>query len=186
MTDSLSSASVRRAAAVAADYEALQGLINVSTGLGLAVVVLGQPALGAVVIGLGTAFGSLWYRRRFGRAPARRSTAAVLGCVLAGAFVLLAALALDNLLDWPVLFFPLASAGFLAAAYRLGYARFGVTRWHWAVAGLVALCSLLPLLGVGRTSAGSTWVLLFAAALVVIGAIDHVRLVRAMRPVPRD
>jgi hypothetical protein len=53
---------VRRAAAVAADHTQLQGLINVTTGIGLVVWALGWPSWGGAVIGIGGAVWATGYR----------------------------------------------------------------------------------------------------------------------------
>ncbi|MBB3325153.1 hypothetical protein [Microlunatus antarcticus] len=176
---------VRRTAAVAADYTQLQGLINASTGVGFALWALGQPGSGGVVIGIGAAVGVAYYRRRYGRAVGRASLLATLAFVLAAFVLCLVGYVLDRLAVSPVLLLPLLAAVSLAAGYRLGYRHVGVTRAHWAAVALLVLGSLTPLVGLDVLGP-RTGVLLLGAAMVVIGLADHVRLVAAMKPVPRD
>jgi hypothetical protein len=176
---------LRRTAAVAADYTTLQGLINVTTGLGFVLWALDHSSWAAVVMGLGAGAGSLYYRWRFGQAVRHGSVVATLAVVLSAFVICMAGLVLDRLLAGPVLTLPLLAAACLAVAYRLGYRHVGVTRTHWAAVALLVVGSLAPLLGLAVLGA-STGMLLLGVAVVLVGVADHVRLVAAMKPVPRD
>lgn len=175
-----------RAAAVAREYDALQGLTCVIMGVGcLGAAFLDQPA---VWIALGGGLGSsanAWYVRRFGTVrPAPGRTAwSVLGAVVAVTLVLLGYV-LDRLLRGPVLLTLLAVAASLAIGQHLLLRRVGLTLVHRFVHGLVALAALGPLVGLGRGDALLPYVLVVTgAALIVVGAVDHRRLVRAFAPV---
>lgn len=176
---------LRRTAAVAADYTNLQGLINVTTGVGLVLWALDHPTWAVVVIGFGAAGWALYYRRRFGRTVGRASAPATAGLVVAAFAVCMVGYVVDGLLAGPVLVLPLLAAGCFATAYRLGFRHVGVTPVHWAVVALLVVSAFAPLLGLGALGA-RTGVLALGAALAVVGLVDHVRLVRAMQPVPRD
>lgn len=176
---------LRRTAAVAADYTTLQGLINVTTGVGLVLWALGWTTWVGPVIGLGAVAGAVYYRLRFGRAVRRGSAAATAVLVMAAFVVCMVGYVADGLLAGPVLVLPLLAAACFAGAYRFGYRHVGVTRAHWAVAALLAVTAFAPLVGLGALEA-RTGVLTLGVAMAAVGLLDHVRLVRAMKPVPRD
>jgi hypothetical protein len=192
---------VRRAAAVAADYNQLQGLTTATTGAGLVVWAFGPGLLwGPFIIAAGVSITVAWYEKRYGKVRQRGALATSVGLVLLALVVLMVALMADRLL-WPtdstfppgsetmgaspVLLLPLVGAACLAVSYRVGYRHVGVTWVHWTVVGLLVVSALAPALGLALLGPGSGLVVL-GVALVAIGIVDHVRLVQAMKPVPHD
>ena len=176
---------LRRTAAVAADYEVLQGLITATTGVGLVVWALGSSTWASIVIALGVAIGVGYYQQRFGRAVSRHSAVLTIAYALVAVIVCGAGFVVDRLLVLPVLALPLAAAVCLLAAFRWGYRHVGVGPAHWVALGVVVLSAFAPL--VGFTALGArTGLLSLGVAMVLIGLVDHVRLVRSMKPVPRD
>lgn len=176
---------LRRTAAVAADYTQLQGLINVTTGIGLGLWAFGWGLWAAVVMGVGVAVWSGYYRRRFGGAVGRGSLLGSLVAVGAAFAVCMVGLVLDRLAVSPVLLLPLLAAACFVVGYRIGFRHVGVTWAHWAAVALLVLSSLAPLVGLDALGT-RTGVLVLGAAMVIIGFADHVRLVTTMKPVPRD
>jgi hypothetical protein len=176
---------LRRTAAVAADYTQLQGLINVTTGLGLVLWGLGRPEWCSWVIAVGVVVGTAYYRRRFGRAVGRGSLLASLGVTAAAFVVCTVGYLADARTGWPVLVLPLLGAACFVAAYRIGLRHVGVTAAHRVAVGLLVLSAFAPLVGLGGLGA-RTGVLSLGLALAVVGVADHVRLVTTMKPVPRD
>lgn len=177
--------SLRRTAAVAADYEQLQGLITATTGVGLGLWALGSSTWGAITCALGVAVWTSYYQRRFGRAVSRRSVTLSVVSVLAALLVCMAGFVVDGLLSWPVLLLPLVAASCLLLLFRWGYRHVGVGPVHRVALGLVVLSAFAPLIGIAVLGA-RTGVLSIGVALVLIGLADHARLVRSMKPVPRD
>ena len=190
---------LRHTAAVAADYNQLQGLTTATTGLGLAVWALGGSFAGPIIIAVGVSITVTWYEKRYGKVRQRGALRSSIGMILLAVLAVLAAFAADGVLGPPgpifpslaggpgtfPLLLPLVGAVCLAISYKVAYRHVGVTWIHWAVAGLLALSAFLPLLGLATLGA-STGVLLLGVALVVVGIVDHVRLVTTMKPVPRD
>lgn len=179
---------LRRTAAVAADYEQLQGLITATTGVGLLVWASGSSTWGAIIIALGAGVWSSYYQKRFGKAVSRGSLALTLVLIMCGLLVCLAGWAVDQVAGLPVLVLPLIASACLLATFRWGYPHVGVTRVHWVALVLLALSSLAPLVGLaGLIGLGPyTGMLFFGLAMVAIGIADHHRLVRSMKPVPHD
>ncbi len=174
-----SDAGLRRTAAAAAEVDMLQGLGSVILGaVVIAVGVIGNPILLAFGGVLAVSVES-WYASRYGRAkPTLRRT--VYGTLLSIAAIGLVTvgLAIDGWWPQPILVSLLATAVALAVGLWLGLRRVGLTRWHWVVFALVAVGSLLPLVGIrGQGVVNSVWCFVTGAALVVTGLIDHQRFV---------
>lgn len=176
---------VRRAAAVAADYEQLQGLITATTGVGLIVWAFGSSTWAAIVIAIGVAVWASYYQQRFGKAASRRSVVLSVLSVLAALVVCAVGWVLDRLLDRPVLVLPLIAAACLLVLYRVGYRHVGVRVTHWVALGFLVLSAFAPLVGLAVLGAG-TGLFALGVAMILIGIDDHLRLVRSMRPVPHD
>ena len=176
---------VRRTAAVAADYTQLQGLINATTGIGLALWAFGWPLGAAIVMGVGVAVWSGYYRHRFGGAVGLGSLVGSLVAVGAAFVVCMVGLVLDRLAVSPVLLLPLLAAVCFVVGYRIGFRHVGVTWAHRAAVALLVVSSLAPLVGLDVLGP-RTGVLVLGAAMVIVGFADHVRLVTTMKPVPRD
>ena len=176
---------LQQAGAVAREYDALMGLSNVAMGLGcLLAAITGQTAtwlaLGALLSGASAS----WYVRRYGRV---RGTSARNSLIFAGAMavvvVLLLGFVLDRWLRGPVLLTLVAVAVSFAVGQLLLLRRTGLTPVHWAVYALVLLAAFGPLLGAPRGSAALPYVLTAAGlAMIVLGVVDHQRLVRILGP----
>ncbi|MGH3502695.1 MAG: hypothetical protein ACRDQA_17650 [Nocardioidaceae bacterium] len=176
----------RRAPAVAREYEALQGLAAVGLGAGGVVAAFTEPPVAGVALGvvLG-ASAPAWYHRRYGLAKpkATRTWWSLFGAALATLGVF-AAYALDIAVQRPVLATPLVLAAALAVGQYLSLRRTGLTWLHWAVYVLVAASAAGPLLGLGIGTNLLTYVLVVGGlAFIVLGVVDHIRLVRFMGPV---
>jgi hypothetical protein len=178
-------ADLRRAAAVAADYEQLQGLITATTGAGLLVWAFGSSTWGAIIIALGAGVWSSYYQKRYGKAVTRHSVLLALVWTFVGLVVCLAGWAVDQVAGLPFLVLPLLAAACMLAAFRGYYRHVGVTPVHWAALAFVALGSLARPLGLDALGPDTGLAFLGVGALAV-GLADHARLVRFMKPVPRD
>lgn len=177
---------IRRASAVAADYEALQGLTTLGAGLGLVVMaVAAGPAYGAAVVAAAVPVAQGYYYKKYGKVRQRsdRAWAAVGSAVLLVA-VTCSGIVADEALGSPVLLGPLAGALGMLVFGRLNYRHAGVTRTQVTAVGALAASALLPLTGlVGAEGRWRADVCLLGLALIVVGAVDHHRLSHAMRPV---
>lgn len=63
--------------------------------------------------------------------------------------------------------------------------RVRLTPVHWVVCAALAAAAFAPLAGIGSTAFLSAYVLTtIGVAMIVMGLVDHARLVRAMAPLP--
>lgn len=180
-----SAAELRRTAAVAADYEQLQGLITATTGAGLLLWAFGSSTWAAIVIALGAGVWSSYYQKRFGKAVTRHSVLLAVVWTGVGLVVCWTGWVVDQVAGLPFLVLPLLAAACMLAAFRGYYRHVGVTTVHWAALALVALGTLARPLGLDALGP-DTGLVPFGVGLVAIGLVDHARLVRSMKPVPRD
>lgn len=176
---------LRRTAAVAADYETLQGLVTATTGAGLLVWAFGSSQWAAIVIALGVAVGVGYYQKRFGKAVSRHSAVLTITYALIAVLVCGTAYSIDRTIGLPVLIFPLLAAAFLGVGFRWGYRHVGVGPVHWVALAFVVLSALTPLVGLDVFGA-ATGLASLGVAMIAVGIVDHLRLVRSMKPVPRD
>lgn len=174
-----------RAVAVAREHDALMGLTSAVLGAGF--LMAANTGQLAVWIALGAAFsaiGTRWYHRGFSFARPRRDrlVRANVGAAIV-VMVILVAFVLDRWLDPPVVLSLLAVAAGLGVGQILMLRRLGLTPVHWAVYAALMVAAFAPLVGVANKGLFTPFVLaVTGAALVVLGLIDHRRLVRAMGP----
>lgn len=187
--DGFDPARAARAADVAHDYVSLMGLASVAYGCGfLAGALSGWPgciSLGGVLLGGAC---QRWYRHRFGAVVARgpRSLGAAVCFALGLIFPLVGAL-VDVRVRPPVSVTLLAMALLLGGAWVVALRRVGLTVVHWAAIAAMVAAALAPAAGLGDVAPFSPYVLtVVGCALMVVGAVDHVRLVRAMPPAPTE
>lgn len=179
---------------VTGQFCSLQGLRIVPIGLYLVLFAAGWLGrqgdctlqLPAILLALALYLAAgRYYERRFGRVQraSQRAVEALIVVVALIAFV--AAGALNAAGQLPVSMTGLAMAAFLFAVYAAHGSRY---RWHYAVlgAGMLVL-SLLPLvwkqpgLDLDRVLLGA-----FGLAYVVGGMLDHLLLVRTLKPLPDE
>lgn len=180
---------IRQATAVAREYDALQGLTYVALGGGfLFAAATGQPA---IWIALGAAFGALaagWYHRRYGFVRPRpdRASRLLVGSVVA-ILLILAGYVLDQWLRPPVSFSLLAIVVVLGGGQWLMLRRVGLTPVHWIVYALLVVAAFGPIVGWGVGGLFTPYVLVVTGlALLVVGVVDHLRLVRLLGPLPEE
>ena len=176
---------IRHTASVAADYGQLQGLITATTGVGLVMWAWGSLTWGAIIAAVGVVVWTTYYDKRFGKAAGRGSLPASLLLIFIAFAVCMVGFVADGLLGWPILVLPLIAAGCLVVSFKVSYRHVGVTWAHWLAIGLLVLSAFAPAVGLAALGA-STGVLALGVAMIVIGVADHLRLVAAMKPVPRD
>jgi hypothetical protein len=183
--DLTDSSRVRRAAAVAREYDALMGLSLVVLGIGC--VVAGLTGQFAVYVAIGAALSGAsasWYVKRYGRVRAAGSRNAL---IFAGSMtmvvVLLVGYVLDRWLQLPVLLTLLGLAVSLAVGQFLMLRRTGLTAIHWAVYAALVVAAFAPVVGGPRGGDAQPYMLICAgAALIVLGLVDHRRLVQILGP----
>lgn len=176
---------VRRAAAVAREYDALMGLSLVVLGLGC--VVAGLTGQVAVYVAIGAALSGAsasWYVKRYGRVRASGSrNALIFAGSMAMLVILLLGYVLDRWLQLPVLLTLLGLAVSLAVGQFLMLRRTGLTPVHWLVYAALALAACAPVAGWPRGADSLPYVLVTAGlALIVLGVVDHRRLVKILGP----
>jgi hypothetical protein len=175
-----------RAAGLAREYDALQGLTFVVLGGAfLFGSLVDEPAVWIALGAAASASAPLWYQRRFGTVKPTPDRNAWVALGVATALLLfLGAYVADRHLRGPVLLTLLAVALSLGVGQHLMLRRTGLTPVHLAVYGLVALAAAGPLVGLGTGAQLLPYVLaVTGGALVVVGLVDHRRLVRALAPV---
>jgi hypothetical protein len=183
--DSIDPARVRRTSAVAREYDALMGLSLVVLGLGS--VVAGLTGQTAVYLAIGAALSGAsasWYIKRYGRV---RSAGLRNLWIFTGSMtmvvILLVAFVLDRWLELPVLLTLLGLAASVAVGQFLMLRRTGLTPVHWCVYAALALAALAPVVGGPRGAEALPYVLVCAGvALIVLGLVDHRRLVQILGP----
>ncbi len=174
-----------RAANVAREYDALQGLSFVAMGAAFLVgSVIDQPAVWIALGAAASGSAPLWYQRRFGtvKPPPGRTAWVALGSVIA-LLLFLGGYVLDRHLRGPVLLTLVALALSLGVGQYLMLRRTGLTVVHVVVYALVAVAAAGPVVGWGRGEVLLPYILaVTGAALVVVGLVDHRRLVRSFAP----
>ena len=164
--------------AASREYDMLQGLTVAGLGVGMVIGALTRQSLWFVVAtGASMAICVQYYRRRFGhRQESRSRNLAAAGIGLVVALLLCTGFLLDEYHSGGPAWGLAIAAITLGTGYWIGERHIGLTVGHVAVLVLLALASLLPLVGPQASfllDVGTTGV-----ALVVIGVIDHLRLVR--------
>lgn len=182
-------AQLHRATALAREYDAMMGLGSVALGAGfVGAAITGQPG---VWIALGVIFYGVipeWYYRRLGFAPPRRDrTVRLLAGTVVVVAIVVAAVVVDRWLSPPVSLTLLAAAGVIGGSQFLMLRRVGLTALHWIVYAALVACAFAPLLGVGMNGPSSAFVLVVVGlSLIMLGLIDHLRLVRLLGPLPES
>lgn len=176
---------VRLAAAVAREYDALMGLSLVVLGIGC--VVAGLTGQTAVYVAIGAALSGAsasWYVKRYGRVRATGSrNSLIFAGSMAMVVVLLLGYVLDRWLQLPVLLTLIGLAVSLAVGQFLMLRRTGLTAIHWCVYGALGLAAFAPLVGGPRGGDAQQYMLICAGlALIVLGLVDHRRLVQILGP----
>jgi len=97
--------------------------------------------------------------------------------------ILLVAYVLDRWLQLPVLLTMLGLTASLAVGQFLMLRRTGLTAAHWCAYAALALAALAPVVGGPRGAEALPYVLVCAGvALIVLGLVDHRRLVQILGP----
>lgn len=173
-------ADLQQRIAVSKDYDMLQGLIPVGTGISILLAAATRDFTWmAIGSGLSVAIGVSWYEKRYGKARTTRNRSAwtVLLTILA-ILVIVFANGFDHFHPGPLLWTPLLAGPLMLAGEWAGLRHTGLTIWHWISCIVLTLCSFIPLFG----SHPSFWFAMgtLAPALIVIGLVDHQRLVKAL------
>lgn len=186
--DTISPHRARQATAVAREFDALMGLSSIAMGIGAIVAgVTGQTAIYLAMGSLLSGASASWYVKRYGRV---RGTSARNALIFAGAMavvvILLLGFVLDRWLQGPVLFTLVGLAISLGVGQFLMLRRTGLTVVHWIVYAALVVASFAPMVGGPRGGAGLDYILVAAGlALIVLGIVDHRRLVRILGPVEK-
>lgn len=166
--------------AMSKDYDMLQGLVSIGVGLALIALALTENLIWlAVGCGISAAVGVSWYQKRYGTAhatDARNVWAAAFATL--GFLSVSIASSIDHSRPGPLLWTPLIAGAMLLAGEWAGLRHAGLTIWHWLSCLALMLCTFLPLAG---------WhpprfqvIALIGPALIVIGVVDHLRLVKTL------
>ncbi|MEL4358100.1 MULTISPECIES: hypothetical protein [unclassified Luteococcus] len=173
---------LQRRIAVSKDYDMLQGLITVGTGISILLTAVTRNFMWMGVGScLSVAIGLPWYEKRYGKARSRRSRSAV--TILFSILAILAVVIASGVDQWkpgPLLWTPLVAGPLMLAGEWAGLRNTGLTIWHWISCIALTLCAFIPLTGYQPSfwfSMGTV-----APALIVIGLVDHQRLVSALGP----
>lgn len=140
--------------------------------------------LGGLLSGMGIG----WYHRRFGfaRRTKGRALRENVGGVVA-VIIVISAVTMDKSLDPPISLTLLAVAVVLAAGQFLALRRVGLTAVHWTVYAVLVVAAFVPLVGVGSDDFLPAFRrVTLGLALVVIGLVDHRRLIRILGGLPED
>lgn len=177
---------ITRAADVAADYEALQGLTTMLMGGALLFMGISDNiAIGSVFLACSAAIGQGYYYKKYGKAKTKAPNLwAAVAFGLIWVFASFVALLVDRWAGIPVAMGTLVCGLTLVLFDRAQYPHVGATRIHWAVIGGLVVSSLVPVLA-GWGSPDWLWrysVALIGAALIIRGVVDHIRLAKALAP----
>ena len=188
---------LRRLQFLTENYTHLQGLRLIPFGVAfMAKPLIWGPQLDkAVLLGLMTVavvlfyWIGLYYKRTFGRVQRRRSAQLrdTLAVVLFFAAVV-ASLSLEERFQPPVSLLGLSMAALFVYIYRCSA---GQRPYYLAVAALFASLSLVPLLGIARPDeifGRPGWLgdIALGAAYLFVGILDHLLLVRSLKPLPEE
>lgn len=175
--------------ALAQEYDGLMGLGYVALGVGFVfAAAISQPAVGIALGAVFCALSAPWYARRYGwvRPRPERTRRLLVGAVVAVLIVLVGYL-VDVWLSPPVSASLLAVAVVLGGGQFLTLRRVGLTTIHWVVYGLLVLAAFAPLVGVAPVDLFSSYALVVTGiALIVVGVVDHRRLVAMMGAAPEE
>lgn len=180
---------VQRTADVAHDYDALTGLTAVALGCGFVAAELSGWVIFLALGGWLSVGCAWWYRRRFGAVrPQRARIVRRAICGWLALVALIAAAVVDAVVSPPFSLSLLVAAVLFSVVKKLGsLPRVGLTPVHWVVCAALAAAAFAPLAGIGSTAFLSAYVLTaIGAAMIVMGLVDHARLVRAMAPLPAE
>ncbi|MGO1971908.1 MAG: hypothetical protein ACTH2Q_03015 [Propionibacteriaceae bacterium] len=177
---------ITRAADVAADYEALQGLTTMLIGGALLFMGLSDNiAIGSVFLACSAAIGQGHYYKKYGKASTQPSNLwTTVAFVLIWVFATFIGLMIDRWAGIPIAMGTLICGLTLVPFDKAQYRHVGTTRIHWAVIGGLVVSSLVPLI-TGWGSPDWLWrysVTVIGAALVIRGLVDHLRLTKALAP----
>lgn len=186
---------------VTTNFNYLQGLVMMPVGLiflAVAAMEAGwlQTRGWASIVGFGLALVLAWaahqyYNRKFGRVktvsaiPRNPNWAAIIAVWTLGLGLLIGAHLLDGWLHPPVILFGLTMAALTFAYY---WPRRSFATHYLAIAGIIAVISLFPVLGVDATNPvfqPSIFSLIILGLFFAVGGLfDHLLLARTLKPVP--
>ena len=177
---------INRAANVAADYEALQGLTTLMMGVALLFMGISDNILiGSVFLACSAAIGQSHYYKKYGKANTKSSHLWITIAVgLLWVFASFTGLVVDRWSSLPVAVGALACGITLILFDKVQYRHVGPTRVHWLVIVGLLISGLVPMFA-GWASPVWLWrysVAMIGLALVIRGVMDHHRLTRALGP----
>ena len=190
---------------VTTNFNYLQGLAMMPVGAIFLIFAameagwLPMPTWGSEVlnlVGLGVALALAWiahqyYNRTFGRVvsescvPRNPNWAAIIGVWTLIFGLLVGALLLDSWLKPPVILFGLTMAALTFAYY---WPRRSFAAHYLAIAGVIALISLFPIVGASAENPAfrpSILSFIILGLIFIVGGLfDHILLARTLKPVP--